>query len=242
MEEMLNYLTSLEKGSGKNITDRLFKSEITEKELFIFNPILYFWIGLIKFVFKYFWKVEIINGEKLDIDNNIILANHSSYFDIPMLVKAFTVKNIKNTYAIGKEEVSVIKYVFPGMPVIWANYERNTNEVFKKSSDLLRQNKSILIFPEGSRTPDGKMHEFKLGAAYLSKNSQCSIIPVTINGAYDIWPASKTYPGNFRKAKATLVVHDKINPADYKSVESLNAQIEKVIKSGLDPEVNKDLK
>ncbi len=242
MEEMLNYLTSLEKGSGKNITDRLFKSEITEKELFIFNPILYFWIGLIKFVFKYIWKVEIINAEKLDIKNNIILANHSSYFDIPMLVKAFSVKNIKNTYAIGKEEVSVIKYVFPGMPVIWANYERNTNEVFKKSSDLLRQNKSILIFPEGSRTPDGKMHDFKLGAAYLSKNSQCSIIPVTINGAYDIWPASKTYPGNFRKAKATLVVHDKINPADYKTVESLNAQIEKVIKSGLDPEVNKDLK
>jgi len=242
MDLMLAYVTSLEKSSGSNIADRLFKSEITEKKLMFFNPILYFWIAFIKFIFKYIWKVNIINPEKLDIKNNIILANHTSYFDIPMLVSAFTVKNIKNTYAIGKEEVSNIKFIFPGMPVIWADYQKNTNEVFKKSSDLLRQDKSILIFPEGSRTADGKMHDFKLGAAYLAKNTNREIIPVTINGAYDIWPSSKTYPGLFRKGKGNLVIHDKINPADYKTVESLNAKIEKVIKSGLNSEINKDLK
>ena len=242
MDEMLTYITSLEKSSGGNIAERLFKSEITERKLLFFNPILYFWIGFIKLVFKYVWRVKIINPEKLDIKNNIILANHTSYFDIPMLVSAFSVKNIKNTYAIGKEEVSNVKYVFPGMPVIWADYEKNTNEVFKKSSDLLRQDKSILIFPEGSRTSDGVMHEFKLGAAYLAKNTNREIIPVTINGAYDIWPSSKTFPGFYRKGRAEIVFHDKINPADYKTVESLNAKIEKVIKSGLNPDVNKNLK
>jgi len=241
MDAMLAYITSLEKSSGGNIADRLFKSEITEKKLLFFNPILYFWIGIIKFAFKYIWKVEIINREKLDIKNNIILANHTSYFDIPMLVHAFTVNNIKNTYAIGKEEVSDIKYVFPGMPVIWADYEKNTNEVFKKSSDLLRQDKSILIFPEGKRTDNGLMQEFKLGAAYLAKNTSRSIIPITINGAYDIWPSSNITPGLFRKGKAKLVIHDKINPADYKTVESLNAKIKQVIKSGLDPDVNKEI-
>jgi len=128
------------------------------------------------------------------------------------------------------------------MPVIWANYEKNTNEVFKKSSDLLRQNKSILIFPEGSRTDDGVMNNFKLGAAYLAKNTGREIIPVTINGAYDIWPSSRTFPGLFGKGKAELVFHDKINPADYKTVESLNAKIAQVIKRGFDPEINKDVK
>lgn len=242
MEEMVNYITTLEKGNGENISDRLFKSKVTEKPLLIFNPILYFWIGVMKLLFKYVWRLEIINPEKLDIKNNIILANHTSYFDIPMITFAFSLKNIKNTYAIGKEEVSKIKYIFPGMPVIWANYERNTNEVFKKSSDLLRQDKSILIFPEGSRTYDGIMHEFKLGAAYLAKNTGREIIPVTINGAFDIWPPTKKFPGLFRKGKATLVFHDKINPADYKTVESLNAKISQVVKGGLDPELNKGLK
>jgi 1-acyl-sn-glycerol-3-phosphate acyltransferase len=86
------------------------------------------------------------------------------------------------------------------------------------------------------------MREFKLGGAYLAKNSNRKIIPVTINGGYDIWPSSKKFPGRLFKAKANIVVHDKINPADFKTVESLNAEIEKVIKSGLQPEINKELK
>ncbi len=239
MEEMVNYLATLEKGEGENISDRLFKSDITEKPLLLFNPVLYFWIAVIKLVFRFVWKVEIVNPEKLDIKNNIILANHTSYFDIPLFVYAFSIRDIKNTYAIGKVEVSNVRYVFPGMPVIWADYEKNTNEVFKKSSDLLRQDKSILIFPEGGRTDDGVMQEFKLGAAYLAKNTGREIIPVTINGAYDIWPSSKTFPGKFFRGKGRLVIHDRINPADYKTVESLNTKISQVIKTGLVPDLNR---
>ena len=242
MDEMLAYLTSLGKSSGENIEDRLFRSEIKEKPNLFFNPFLYFWIGLIELIFKFVWKVKIINREKLDIKNNIILANHTSYFDIPWFVYAFKIKDIKNTYAIGKEEVSAVKYVFHGMPVIWIDYEKNTNEVFKKSSDLLRQDKSILIFPEGKRTDTGLTQDFKMGAAYLAKNTNREIIPVTINGAYDIWPSKKRFPGFSGTRGGSIVVHDKINPADYKTVESLNAKIEKVIKSGLDPELNKSMK
>ncbi len=242
MDEMVTYISSLEKGNGENIYDRLFRSKITEKKLLFFNPILYFWIFVIKLMFRYIWKVRIINQEKLNINNSIILANHTSYFDIPMLAHAFKVRDIKNTYAIGKEEVSGVKYVFPGMPVIWVDYDKNTNEVFKKSSDLLRQNKSIMIFPEGKRTDDGKIQEFKLGAAYLAKNTNREIIPVTINGAYDIWPPSKIFPGKLFKTKGNLVIHDKINPSDYKSVESLNDALKKIIESGLDPDINKQMK
>ena len=242
LDEMLIYITSLEKSGGENIADRLFRSEIKEKPNLFFNPLLYFWMVLIQLVFKYIWKVEIVNREKLDIKNNIILANHTSYFDIPWLVYAFSINDIKNSYAIGKEEMSYLKYFIHGMPVIWADYEKNTNAVFKKSSDLLRQDKSILIFPEGKRTDDGLMQEFKMGAAFLAKNTGREIIPVTINGAYDIWPPSKSSPRLSGLRRGTIVVHDKINPADYKTVESLNAKIEKVIKSGLDPELNKSLK
>lgn len=242
MDEMITFIASLEKGNGENISDRLFKSTITEKPSLFFNPLLYFWVVVIEFAFKYFWKVEIINKEKLDINNNIILANHTSYFDIPWFVYAFKMKDIKNSYAIGKEEMSYLKYFIPGMPVIWADYERNTNEVFKKSSDLLRQNKSILIYPEGKRTDDGLMQEFKLGAAYLAKNTGREIIPITINGAFDIWSSAELFPKFRGKKRGNIIVHDKINPDDFKTVESLNAEIEKVIRSGLDPELNKSMK
>lgn len=242
MDMMLAYITSLEKSGGESIADRLFRSEIKTKPQLFFNPILYFWIAAIKLAFKYIWKVEIINREKLDIRDNIIVANHTSYFDIPWFVYAYSVNNTRNSYAIGKEEMSYLKYFIPGMPVIWVDYEKNTNEVFKKSSDLLRQGKAVLIFPEGARTDDGLMKEFKLGAAYLAKNTNREIIPVTINGAYDIWPMAKLFPGLSGRRKGNMIIHDKINPADYKTVESLNAKIEQVIKSGLDPELNKCMK
>jgi long-chain acyl-CoA synthetase len=239
LDEMVPYVASLEKSGGESIADRLFRSEITEKPLLFFNPFLYFWIGLIKFLFRFIWKVEVVNREKLKYTNSILVANHTSYFDIPMIIHALPVRNIKNTYAIGKQEVAGVRYVFHGMPVIWADYEKNTNEVFKKSSDLLRQNKSIMIFPEGARTDTGKMMEFKLGAAYLAKNINREIIPVSINGAYDIWPSSRTFPKFTGGLKGKIVVHETINPNDYKTPESLNAALEKVIKSGLDPEINK---
>lgn len=239
MDEMVTYLVSLEKSSGSSIREKLFEGEITEKPLLFFNPVLYFWMGLIKFCCRVLWKVEVINPEKFDIDNNIILANHSSYFDIPWIIRAMKIRDIKNTYAIGKKEVSGIRYIFHGMPVIWIDYNKNTNEVFKKSADLLRQNKSIMIFPEGIRSDSGEMQEFKLGSVYLAKNINRKIIPVTINGTHDIWPPQKKFPEIFTKKRGSVVIHDKIDPADYKTIESLMAKVRSEIEKGLDPELNK---
>lgn len=239
MDEMVAYFVSLEKSSGSSIREKLFESEITEKPLLFFNPVLYFWIGLIKLCCRILWKVEVINPEKFDIDNNIILANHSSYFDIPWIIRAMKTRDVKNTYAIGKKEVSGVKYVFHGMPVIWIDYNKNTNEVFKKSADLLRQGKSIMIFPEGIRSDSGEMQEFKLGSAYLAKNISRKIIPVTINGTYDIWPPQKKFPEIFTKKRGSVVIHDKIDPADYKTTESLMEKVRSEIAKGIDPELNK---
>ena len=239
IEELVLYLSSLEKGVEQNIEERLFKGEITQKPLLFFNPFLYVWIWLIKLLFKYLWRTDVINHEKLDIKNNIILANHTSYFDIPILVKAIPAMQIKNTYAIGKKSVSGVKYVFHGIPVIWIEDEREANEIFKKTSDLLRQGKSIVIFPEGSRSEDNEMHEFKLGAAYVAKNLNKEIIPITINGTFDIWSRSKKFPNIFGFKKCNLIIHDKIKPSDFKTAESLNEKLEKVIKSDIDKTINK---
>ncbi|HPS58229.1 MAG TPA: AMP-binding protein [Spirochaetota bacterium] len=239
MDALLVYLSSLEKGSGSKITDRLFKGKITEKPLLFFNPFLYLWMGLIDLLCRFAWKVEVRNPGNLDIKNNIIMANHTSFLDLLFIIRAMKIRDIKNTYAIGKKEVDVIKYVFHGMPVIWIDYAKNTNEVFKRSSDLLRQNKSIMIFPEGKRTDTGEIQEFKLGAAYLAKNIDREIIPITINGAYDIWPSHKTFPEIFTKKRGTITIGKKIKPSEFKTIEALTAKVQKEIEKELDPGLNK---
>lgn len=239
MDALVLYLAGLEKSGGNTLTDRLFKGKITEKPLPFFNPFLYFWLALIKLLCIFAWKVEVRNPENLDINNNILMANHTSFLDLLFIIRAMKVKDIKNSYAIGKKEVDVIKYIFHGMPVIWIDYAKNTNEVFKRSSDLLRQGKSIMIFPEGKRTDTGKMQPFKHGAAYLAKNIDREIIPITINGAYDIWPPHKTFPEIFTKKRGAITIGRKIRPSEFKTVEALTAKVQKEIAKELQPDLNK---
>ncbi len=239
MDALVLYLAGLERSGTNRLTDRLFRSEIIEKPLLFFNPILYFWLGVVELLCRFAWKVEVRNPENLDIKNNIMIANHTSYLDLPFIIRAMKIRDIKNSYAIGKKEVDIIKYVFPGMPVIWIDYAKNTNEVFKRSSDLLRQGKSIMIFPEGKRTDTGKTQEFKHGASYLAKNIDREIIPITINGAYDIWPPHKTFPEIFTKKRGLITIGKKIKPSDFKTVEALTAAVQREIEKELKPELNR---
>jgi len=60
--------------------------------------------------------------------------------------------------------------------------------------DLLATDKAVLMFPEGERTPDGKIQSLKPGVSLLVKRVKCPIIPVGIAGAYESWPRHEKLP------------------------------------------------
>ncbi len=228
MDELLPYMAGLHKTAGDTISRKIFSGPITEKPFPLFNPFL----GLIIFIFKLIssgvWKFKVINHEKLDLSGTIISANHTSFMDIIWLSIAIPVKYRKLVYVTGNKRFSFLKYIFPMIPVIWID-ESSTLEVLKKSADMLRQGISIVIFPEGGRSADGRMVEFKTGAAYLAKNLNCKIIPLTINGAFDIWPKQNIFPEFSRRKRGSITVGDYINPEDFKTVGSLNVFLKKSI-------------
>ena len=55
----------------------------------------------------------------------------------------------------------------------------------------LRNGKILILFPEGERTIDGEVKKFKKGAAILSLNVGTPIVPVAIDGAFDVWPRAR---------------------------------------------------
>ena len=59
-------------------------------------------------------------------------------------------------------------------------------ESIRKAESILKDGMSVIIFPEGTRTPDGKMGRFKRGAFLISQELQLPILPVTIDGNYDV--------------------------------------------------------
>jgi len=229
LEEIVQYLLTLEEQEGQSIDRMIFEGKIEKKAYSFFNPAHHVVLFLFKLISRLFWRVKIVNKERMIFDNNIIVSNHQSYLEMFWLGWAFPAGERKNIYVTGKKKMAFVRYIFPILPVIWIE-EDNALDVLKKSADILRQGKSLLIYPEGTRTDDGKMHEFKTGAGYLAKSLNVKIVPVTANGAYDIWPKGQKSPSFFTRKRGSLTIGETIDPADFDSVESLTREMEKSVR------------
>ncbi|KAF3361469.1 hypothetical protein PHSC3_001843 [Chlamydiales bacterium STE3] len=75
-------------------------------------------------------------------------------------------------------------------PVAGSPQDLNSFKVIYK---LLKEEKKVVIFPEGYRTFDGSFGEIKTGVAMLAIKANCPVIPVYIHGAYEAWPRQKKF-------------------------------------------------
>ena len=75
----------------------------------------------------------------------------------------------------------------------------------RSSIELIKQGKALLVFPEGSRTPDGRVGEFKRGAWVLLSRAKCPVLPMAVEGGYDTWPRRNTLPKLVGGRLATMV-------------------------------------
>jgi long-chain acyl-CoA synthetase len=75
----------------------------------------------------------------------------------------------------------------------------------------LRKKRVLLIFPEGTRTIDGKIADFKKGAAILACELGVPIVPVGLKGAHEMWPRG----GNFRLHPLEVHFGNPIDPRDF---------------------------
>jgi 1-acyl-sn-glycerol-3-phosphate acyltransferase len=77
----------------------------------------------------------------------------------------------------------------------------------REAIELLRRGRALVIFPEGGRTRTGKLMPFKMGAFRLALTHGVPIVPVTLKGAPNIWPAGQIFP---RPGKLTITYHPPI--------------------------------
>jgi 1-acyl-sn-glycerol-3-phosphate acyltransferase len=82
----------------------------------------------------------------------------------------------------------------------------------KESLRRLKRGEIILVFPEGTRSPDGQIKPFRPGFTALAVRSGAAILPVAIDGAFDCWPKNKRFP---RPGRIRVRYGQPILPADY---------------------------
>lgn len=138
-------------------------------------------------------KVEVINTGQLDHQKPYIFAaNHRSQFDI-FVLQGFLGINFR---WLAKKELFTVPIWGPAMRragyiPIDRSHGRQAIKSLDEAAVKIGAGTSVIIFPEGTRSPDGKLHEFKAGAMLLAIKSGVPVVPVAIIGTYEILPKGK---------------------------------------------------
>jgi 1-acyl-sn-glycerol-3-phosphate acyltransferase len=139
-------------------------------------------------------------ADRLPSDPFIVVSNHTSNFDIPALFLAFH----RTLYFISKKELQKIPFMGWVMTAFGMVFiDRSNPELARKAiSDAakeIRGGKTLMSFPEGTRSRTGSMQSFKKGTFHLAVAAQVPVIPVAITGAASINP-----PGTWELESGTI--------------------------------------
>jgi 1-acyl-sn-glycerol-3-phosphate acyltransferase len=115
------------------------------------------------------------------------------------------------------------------VPVDRSNRDAAISSI-SRAVDVLRDGVNISIFPEGTRSFDGKLLPFKKGPFHLAIESGVDIIPVTIHGTEQMMPKGTNA---IRPGVAHVIFHGPVSPKDYGSREELTEAVRRVIESSL---------
>ncbi len=156
----------------------------------------------------------------------VVLSNHTSHMDIPALVAALPI----HLTIIAKKELFRIPIFAQGMrgfgilEIDRSNRQRAI-ETLRKAAELARSKKiSILAFPEGTRSTDGKLKSFKKGPFMMALDAGMPILPVSVSGTFPILPKGRwrINPGQ----QVRVIIHPPIDTTAY-TIETRDALIEK---------------
>jgi 1-acyl-sn-glycerol-3-phosphate acyltransferase len=159
----------------------------------------------------------------------ILVANHASLFDIVAIMSFYP-----GISWFGHERL--LKVPLFGKILMMTDYIPFREPTVKNTKLMLEQltqksrNHTVAIFPEGTRTLDGKINDFYKGFIYLFRTADIEILPVTLNGFYNLKPKNRFYI-NFN-SRLNVIIHkpikkeDLINKTDSEIIETVKNVIE----------------
>lgn len=173
----------------------------------------YYWLGyhLSRIFGRLFFGFRIVQRERMIQSGPVILAmNHQSYFDPPLAGNA----SDRAIYFLAKKSLlraPVLGPILPKLNVIPVELEKTDRSALKAVIRILRDGHAVLVFPEGSRTPDGSLQPALPGLGLIIAKTRAPVVPMRIFGAFDAWPIG----GKIRLgSRITIVVGEPIHFSD----------------------------
>ncbi|MCB1056685.1 MAG: 1-acyl-sn-glycerol-3-phosphate acyltransferase [Acidobacteria bacterium] len=147
------------------------------------------------------------------LPGGIYLANHASWYDIPSLIVSIP-GNIRFLAKRTLFQIPIFGWALRAggfIPVDRQDKSR-AKESFQAGIDELRRGGSLVLFPEGTRSRDGRVHTFQRGGFLLALKSGLPIVPVGVEGTYRVLPRTTL---RVRPRPVTVHFGAAVDPADY---------------------------
>jgi long-chain acyl-CoA synthetase len=181
-------------------------SQILKEKVHLNLPESWFTHNMFKNIFqvgfRLFMRIDAKGLNNLPDEPCIIAPNHQSILDGFLVVSFFKRKFMKKTYVYAKEKHfrhPLLRFLANRNNIILVDVNKDLKLSIQKLAEVLKNGKNLVIFPEGTRTLNGKLGEFKQTFAILSQELQVPVVPVAINGSYNILPTGSRFPRLFKK-------------------------------------------
>lgn len=179
-----------------------------------------------KFILKPFFcchvKLKKVGMDKVPKTPTIFVGNHQSMLDAFAFAQLLDRKTAARTYALGISthfESFWRKWLADRSNIITIDVNKNIRDTLKVVAKILKDGNNVVIFPEGARTRDGELQEFKKSFAILSKELNIPVTVFGIKGAYELMPPGKSLPS---KGEMEIDILKTISPE--------NLTIEEIVK------------
>lgn len=167
-----------------------------------------------------------------DHDRILVVSNHQSFADIPLL-QGYIDKPLGFLAKAGLQRVPILGPWMRtyGCVFIDRGNLKSARRAIELAASAVRSNTPLVVFPEGTRSKGGPMRRFKSGTFRIAYQSQATIVPVTVDGVADLLERQ----GHVHSARLYLTVHPPLEYASYAEtqVTHLADQVETIIRAGL---------
>jgi long-chain acyl-CoA synthetase len=178
--------------------DPLLRGILVSRPLFV--PVAWLIMKLVGLVARMLIGLRTSGQEHIPAKGPFLISpNHQSYIDAFVMVSALPFRTFRQVFFVGATEyfeTPFMRWLASFLNVVPVDPDANLVRAMQAGASGLRHGKVLVLFPEGERSPDGSVKRFKKGAAILSIHLGVPIVPVAIEGAFEVWPRNQ--PFNWR--------------------------------------------
>jgi len=152
------------------------------------------WRALYQLAYILLFRIRAVGVERVPRRGGVLLAaNHQSFLDPPAVGMALP----RQMHFMARASLfrwPLAAWALHGQHAVPLARGAGDLSAMRLAVDLLREGRGLVLFPEGTRTPDGEVGEFKPGFATVAARARVPVVPAAVDGGFEVWPRWQRVP------------------------------------------------